>query len=64
MEVSAKTGHNIKEFFREMSFVIAGGKKVKEEFVQKQQPTNPANNQPIKSSAGTVSLNAAGKSNT
>lgn len=29
MEVSAKTGHNIKEFFRELAFVIAGGKKTK-----------------------------------
>lgn len=29
MEVSAKTGHNIKEFFRELAFVIAGGKKSK-----------------------------------
>jgi len=25
MEVSAKTGDNIKEFFKELSFVIAGG---------------------------------------
>ena len=31
MEVSAKTGHNIKEFFKEMACVIAGGKKAKEE---------------------------------
>jgi hypothetical protein len=32
MEVSAKTGHNIKEFFRELAAVIAGGgKKAKEE---------------------------------
>ena len=31
MEVSAKTGHNIKEFFRELSYVVAGGKKTKEE---------------------------------
>jgi len=29
MEVSAKSGHNIKEFFRELAFVIAGGKKTK-----------------------------------
>lgn len=25
MEVSAKTGYNIKEFFKELAFVIAGG---------------------------------------
>ena len=31
MEVSAKTGHNIKEFFKELACVIAGGKKAKEE---------------------------------
>lgn len=30
MEVSAKTGHNIKEFFKELSYVMAGvGKKGK-----------------------------------
>jgi hypothetical protein len=30
MEVSAKTGHNIKEFFRGLAGVIAGGKKPKD----------------------------------
>ena len=30
MEVSAKTGHNVKEFFRELAFVIAGEGKAKE----------------------------------
>ena len=29
MQVSAKTGNNVKEFFRELAFVIAGGKKTK-----------------------------------
>jgi GTPase SAR1 family protein len=63
MEVSAKTGHNIKEFFRELAFVIAGGKKVKEEPVAKQQPANnnTATNQPIKSTTGTVNLNSAAR---
>jgi hypothetical protein len=31
MEVSAKTGSNIKEFFKEMACVIAGAKKTKDE---------------------------------
>jgi GTPase SAR1 family protein len=30
MELSAKTGHNIKEFFRELAAVIGGGKKGKD----------------------------------
>ena len=30
MEVSAKTGHNVKEFFRELAFVIAGESKAKD----------------------------------
>lgn len=64
MEVSAKTGHNIKEFFRELSYVVAGGKKTKEEPAAKQQASNnnpPANqsNKPV--TGGTVSLNNAGK---
>ena len=33
MEVSAKTGHNIKEFFKELSYVIAGGNKKKDETI-------------------------------
>jgi hypothetical protein len=31
MEVSAKTGNNIKEFFKELSYVIAGGNKKKDD---------------------------------
>lgn len=66
MEVSAKTGHNIKEFFRELSFVIAGGKKTKEEPTQKQPASNSAqasqsNKAPTNS--GTINLNNAGKNN-
>lgn len=33
MEVSAKTGNNIKEFFKELSYVIAGGNKKKDEII-------------------------------
>ena len=63
MEVSAKTGHNIKEFFRELSYVVAGGKKTKEEPTPKQAASN--NNPPFtqnnKAASGTVNLNNAGK---
>jgi Ras-related protein Rab-6A len=58
MEVSAKSGHNIKEFFRELSSVIAGGKKAKEESASKQTSSNPVE-QPVKSSTGTMSLSRA-----
>lgn len=63
MEVSAKTGHNIKEFFRELAFVIAGGKKSKEEATVKPQPQQATSktNEPPKVSSGTVSLGNAGK---
>lgn len=63
MEVSAKTGHNIKEFFRELSYVVAGGKKTKEEPAPKQQASNnnQTANQPNKATSGTVSLSNAGK---
>lgn len=64
MEVSAKTGHNIKEFFRELSYVVAGGKKTKEEPAPKQQAAsnnNPPSSQGNKAATGTVSLTNAGK---
>lgn len=63
MEVSAKTGHNIKEFFRELSYVVAGGKKAKEEPTPKQQASNnnPPANQAHNKGTGTVSLSNAGK---
>ena len=62
MEVSAKTGHNIKEFFRELAFVIAGGKKSKEE-ASKPQANSSNTNQPIKAATtGTVNLNNAARS--
>ena len=68
MEVSAKTGHNIKEFFRELAFVIAGGKKSKEEVTPKPQPqqaTHKTDPQAAsKASSGTVSLGSAGKAST
>ena len=41
MEVSAKSGQNIKEFFKELAIVIAGGRKSKEE-----TPTTTTNNKP------------------
>lgn len=31
MEVSAKTGANVKEFFKDLAFMAAGGKKAKDE---------------------------------
>jgi hypothetical protein len=45
MEVSAKTGHNIKEFFRELAGVIAGGKKSKEDASSHKQTTNVVSQQ-------------------
>jgi len=41
MEVSAKTGNGIKEFFKELACVIAGGKKTKDEVSTKQSIANP-----------------------
>ena len=39
-EVSAKSGQNIKEFFKDLAFVTAGGKKNKEDANgKKDQPT-------------------------
>lgn len=50
MEVSAKTGTNIKQFFKELACVIAGGgKKSKEQATKNAIPTNQAPPQPIKS---------------
>lgn len=58
MEVSAKTGHNIKEFFKEMACVIAGGKKSKEESTpSKAAPAQKTETKPAASS-GTVPLSA------
>lgn len=47
MEVSAKTGYNVKEFFKDLAFLTAGGKKTKDEPAAKTQtsaPAQPANN--------------------
>lgn len=50
MEVSAKTGNNIKEFFKELAVIIAGGKKSKDETSTKNSTiANQAPPQPIKS---------------
>ena len=57
MEVSAKTGTNIKEFFKEMACVIAGGKKSKDEPVISKKPS-VEQSKPAASAAGTVSLSA------
>ena len=64
MEVSAKTGQNIKEFFKEMACVIAGTKKSKEEppktnannkdQTQPARVAAPANNNNIKLDAASV----------
>lgn len=40
MEVSAKTGNNIKQFFKDLSCQIAGCKKGKEEQTTKNIPPN------------------------
>ena len=54
MEVSAKTGDNVKEFFKDLAYMTAGGKKGKEETPQsKPGPSENKNNQ-------SVQLNAAG----
>lgn len=48
MEVSAKTGHNVKEFFKDLAFMTAGGKKGKDEPPTKQGGTDaPQNNQSV-----------------
>ena len=44
MEVSAKTGHNVKEFFKDLAFMTAGGKKGKEEQVHKPGGAEALNN--------------------
>jgi hypothetical protein len=58
MEVSAKTGHNIKEFFRELASVIAGGgKKVKEEPAKAAISTKPVQSETAQAaSANTMKL--------
>jgi len=64
MEVSAKTGNNIKEFFKELACIIAGGKKSKEEVSSKQSTTTiQAPAQPIKSQnqSEKVDLSKAGE---
>lgn len=56
MQVSAKTGHNIKQFFKQLACVIAGGKKTKQEPVA---PTSkPAN--PAVSNQARAAVNASG----
>ena len=55
MEVSAKTGQNIKEFFRELAFVIAGGGKKNKEEAPAPKPnsnSNPVTNQPARPANG------------
>ena len=63
MEVSAKTGHNIKEFFKELACVIAGGKKTKEEPAPKPVNSNGKTNEnrppPSVAAGNNVSLSNA-----
>ena len=60
MEVSAKTGSNIKEFFKEMACVIAGGKKSKDETTTTKTANQAAQPKPAAAPAtGNVSLGAA-----
>jgi len=56
MDVSAKTGQNIKEFFRELAFVIAGGGKKAKEDVSQSKIT--ANSNPITSQSAKPVSNA------
>ena len=60
MEVSAKTGNNIKEFFKEMACVIAGGKKSKDEPATSKSSAQPAQPKaaPAQATTGNVSLSA------
>lgn len=58
LEVSAKTGHNIKEFFRELAFTIAGGKKLKEDPSKAQAQTTTT--QPPKPAATTGNVTLTG----
>ncbi len=61
MEVSAKSGHNIKEFFKELAIVIAGGRKAKEEpAVTTKAPQQNSN--PVRSQENNVDLSKAAKS--
>ena len=62
MEVSAKTGSNIKEFFKELACVIAGGKKSKDEPATNNGKTasgNVGNQARPPAATGTVSLPGA-----
>ena len=60
MEVSAKTGSNIKEFFKEMACVIAGTKKSKEEPTPKPKNGNDAQPaRPVQSNNNNISLEAS-----
>jgi GTPase SAR1 family protein len=60
MEVSAKTGSNVKEFFKDLAFMTGGGKKSREEPTPKQKsnsnPAAPANVIPV---AGNFNLNSS-----
>ena len=57
MEVSAKTGNNIKEFFKEMACVIAGTKKTKEESAPKPKNGNDAQPaRPVQNNNNNISL--------
>ena len=48
MEVSAKTGANVKEFFKDLAFLTAGGKKSREE------PSKPANEPQVNNQSVTL----------
>lgn len=54
--MSAKTGHNIKEFFRELAFTIAGGKKLKEDPTKSQAQTTATQAPKPAATTGNVTL--------
>ena len=61
MEVSAKTGTNIKEFFKQMAGVIAGTKKSKDEPTAKTKTTNDAQPARPAAPANNISLEGSKK---
>ena len=62
MEVSAKSGQNIKEFFKELAIVIAGGRKGKEEPTPASNKPQTSNGNAARQQDNTVDLNKAAKS--
>ena len=56
MEVSAKTGANVKEFFKDLAFMAAGGKKSKDETTTTKSQSTAAPVQPAPAQDNKVNL--------